>query len=122
MFLATHQGQHVFTPEFKLCASYVQLFASYVQLSRSYVQLSRSCVQLNQSCVRLCAVLGKLPSASVPPPDPLEGDVVGHPCDPSPFYDILTQGIKRLRFVIFAIHGLPVSWEPKSQWAKNGGT
>ena len=35
---------------------------------------------------------------------------------------ILTQGIKRLRFVIFVIHGFPVSWEPKSQWAKNGGT
>ena len=86
MFLATHQGQHVFTPGFKLCASYVQLFASYVQL--------------NQSSVRLCAVLGKLPSANVPPADPLEGDVVGHPCESIHPIMISNSDSQRLRFII----------------------
>ena len=50
-------------------------------------------------CETLCKIC-KLPSASVPPPHPLEGDVVGHPCESIHPIMISNSDSQRLRFII----------------------
>ena len=105
MLLATHQGQHVFTPGFKLCARYVKLCANFVQFSANSVQSSASSPV--QVCHRPISWREMLLAILV---------------SPSPYYD--NSDSQRLRFVILEdiIGHTLASWEPKSQWAKNGET
>ena len=109
-----------------LSSNYVQAMCNFLQAMCNLVEAMCNLVEAVCNLIKaVCDFVQSLASSPVQMCQrmiPWREMLLAIPVILRPVMIILTQGIKRLRFVIFAIHGLPVSWEPKSQWAMNGGT